>query len=153
MFTRCQNTLTQFSRLSILTVGPCGRSNVYFSQNDVYAMLMMQYNILIFLYLNEDQHQALFYTCYPCNIIFHFHKKNPLLCKKMFQGGIDLTLVGPTDIGISEKGSKTITEPATKESGVQGGATSPPQTQEGSEWPASVHWPRSESTKARSIPT
>lgn len=51
----------------------------------------------------------------------------------MFQGGIDLTLVGPTDIGISEKGSKTITEPATKESGVQGGATSPPQTQEGSE--------------------
>ena len=72
---------------------------------------------------------------HPCNIIFHFQQQKTLaqLCKKLFQGGIDLTLVGPTDIGISEKGSKTITEPATKESGVQGGATSPPQTQEGSE--------------------
>ena len=64
---------------------------------------------------------------------FIFIKKIHCFAKKMFQGGIDLTLVGPTDIGISEKGSKTITEPATKESGVQGGATSPPQTQEGSE--------------------
>ena len=100
------------------------------------SMLMMQYNILIVLYLNEDPHQALYYTCYPCNIIFHFqHEKTTLaqLCKKLFQGGIDLTPVGPTDIGISEKSAKTITKTAAEESGVQGGAVWPPQTKAGSE--------------------
>ena len=51
----------------------------------------------------------------------------------MFQGGIDLTLVGPTDIGISEKSAKTITKTGTTESGVQAGAIWPPQTQAGSE--------------------
>ena len=54
-------------------------------------------------------------------------------CKKLFQGGIDPTLVGPTDIGISEKSAKTITKTGTKESGLQGGAIWPPQTQAGSE--------------------
>ena len=78
------------------------------------------------------------YSCYPCNIIFHFHKKSTVsaLPKKktiLFQGGIDLTLVGPTDIGISEKSAKTITKTAAKEPGVQGGAIWPPQTQAGSE--------------------
>ena len=51
----------------------------------------------------------------------------------MFQGGIDLTPVGPTHIGISEKSPKTITKTSTTESGVQGGAVWPPQTQAGSE--------------------
>ena len=72
------------------------------------------------------------YSCYPCNIIFHFQ---PQLCKKiLFQGGIDLTLVGPTDIGNSEKSAKTTTKTAAKEpAGVPGGPDWPPQAQAGSE--------------------
>ena len=53
--------------------------------------------------------------------------------KILFQGGIDLTLVGSTDIGISEKSAKTITKTAAKEPGVTGGPVWPPQTQTGSE--------------------
>ena len=52
----------------------------------------------------------------------------------MFQGGIDLTLVGPTDIGNSEKSAKTRTKTAAKEpAGVPGGPDWPPQAQAGSE--------------------
>ena len=94
----------------------------------------MQYNILIFLYLNEDQHQAI--VAIPAISSFIFIKNSqPQLSKKiLFQGGIDLTLVGPTDIGNSEKSAKTTTKAEAKEpAGVPGGAVWPPQAQAGSE--------------------